>query len=316
MRTALRLTLAVLVVVLFLAGSLVAALFVRQSLEAREIAQEWRADGVPSQRDLGSTKTQRLVPLVEAAVDHPALLAERGVAYIIVTDEATILMDLGLNARGTDPSPLHHNMQALGVRPDGLDAIVITHNHPDHVGSQQWWLRSTFSMGARHTDLGSLPIYVPEPLTYPGAHPLVAGEPIKIAEGVATTGVIPFAEAVPANLATTRRVEQSLLVNVEGQGIILITGCGHPGLERMLARTAALCPQPVVGVIGGLHLMDATPAQLEPTVRLLRSLDLHVLALSPHDSMSGPIETFRTAFPAVFQSLAVGREVVVASAGQ
>ena len=40
---------------------------------------------------------------------------------------------------------------------------------------------------------------------------------------------------------------------MEGKGIVLIMGCGHPTVERIVARAEALFEQPVAGVAGGFH---------------------------------------------------------------
>jgi len=47
--------------------------------------------------------------------------------------------------------------------------------------------------------------------------------------------------------------EQALAINVEGKGIVLVVGCGHQTLDKLLTRTAQLFGEPIYGVIGGLH---------------------------------------------------------------
>jgi len=48
--------------------------------------------------------------------------------------------------------------------------------------------------------------------------------------------------------------EQALVVNVRGFGLLLVTGCGHPQIERILGVTEQVLDVPVRGVLGGLHL--------------------------------------------------------------
>ena len=40
--------------------------------------------------------------------------------------------------------------------------------------------------------------------------------------------------------------------------MILIVGCGHPGVPRLLERAQAALGQPVAGIVGGLHLAGAS----------------------------------------------------------
>jgi 7,8-dihydropterin-6-yl-methyl-4-(beta-D-ribofuranosyl)aminobenzene 5'-phosphate synthase len=48
--------------------------------------------------------------------------------------------------------------------------------------------------------------------------------------------------------------EQALVVNVRGFGLLLVTGCGHPQIERILGVTEQVLDVPVRGMLGGLHL--------------------------------------------------------------
>jgi len=48
--------------------------------------------------------------------------------------------------------------------------------------------------------------------------------------------------------------EQALAINVANKGIVVIVGCGHQTVPRILERTEALFDEPIYGLIGGLHL--------------------------------------------------------------
>jgi 7,8-dihydropterin-6-yl-methyl-4-(beta-D-ribofuranosyl)aminobenzene 5'-phosphate synthase len=72
--------------------------------------------------------------------------------------------------------------------------------------------------------------------------------PQAIAPGIASTGPIPR-----QMFFFGQTLEQSLAVNVEGKGIVLIIGCGHPTIQRILERAEMLFDAPTYGVVGGLH---------------------------------------------------------------
>jgi 7,8-dihydropterin-6-yl-methyl-4-(beta-D-ribofuranosyl)aminobenzene 5'-phosphate synthase len=105
-----------------------------------------------------------------------------------------------------------------------------------------------------------------------------------------------------------------LAVNVAGRGLALITGCGHPSLERIVARAEALFDRPVVGVIGGLHYEGMAAAELAPHIDFLAAREPAIVALSPHDSDALAIDAFRRAFPAAYRSLEVGQPIHFAAA--
>lgn len=235
--------------------------------------------------------------------------AEHGVSYWIKTDTATILFDVGQNAKASDPSPLQANMTRLGIQPADAETIVISHNHPDHTGGWRWWRAHTFALGNQQGDLMGKTLYVPTALTYPGLTPIVADQPRKIAEGVATLGAIPYAEVWQLALFQARNVEQALAVNVAGEGIVIITGCGHQSLPKLITRTQALFAEPIVGIVGGLHYENADAQALQPDIQRLQALQPKLVALSPHDSEAPARQVFRTAFAAVYQDVVVGQPI-------
>jgi 7,8-dihydropterin-6-yl-methyl-4-(beta-D-ribofuranosyl)aminobenzene 5'-phosphate synthase len=178
------------------------------------------------------------------------------------------------------------------------------------VGGNAWWSKRTFSLaGASQPSLGDRPIYIPEPMNYPGSEPILSEGPVRLAEGLATTGLIGYAQPFPIWLALPRGDEQALAVNVAGKGIVLITGCGYMGLEALLGRAEAVYNDPVVGVIGGLHYGNAGAQALQPQISLLQSFSPSVVALSPHDSDPAALEAFAQAFPAAYQAIQVGLSI-------
>ena len=69
-----------------------------------------------------------------------------------------------------------------------------------------------------------------------------------IVDGVALTGTI------PGHLFLLGSVEeQALAVNVQGKGIVLIVGCGHQTLSKLLHWVEQVFDEPLYGIIGGLH---------------------------------------------------------------
>ncbi len=289
---------------------LAAAHFVRLN-RARQIVAQARAAAVVPLTNIGSTRSLSILPLVEAAAEESTgLQGEFGVSYLVRTDDAVILLDLGENERRTDPTLLEANMRLLKVEPQMLDALVISHNHPDHVGGMDWWLiKHSYSFGRQQISLDGISVYLPTTLNYPGVQPVVSDEPVKIAEGVATSGIMPFEEVQPLDWLNPLNHEQNLVVNVEGQGLVVISGCGHPGLETMLQRAEAAFGLPVVGVVGGLHYQNADAAALQPHIDFLAGRNPRLVALSPHDSFEAAQQAFKQAFPDAYQNVEVGVEI-------
>jgi len=294
------------VFILFVGGT-----FGRLQWARYQISQEKQSVSSSTPVDIGETSRLEILPLYENAAQE-GLQSGHGVSYLIRTDDANILFDLGYNITAASPSPLEENMDRLGISMDEIDIIVISHRHPDHVGGQNWWTKRTFSLdGVNQPSLGDLPIYIPEEMTYPGSQPTLVNMPMRLANGIATTGIITYAQPFPIWLAIPSGEEQALAVNVTGKGIILITGCGHMGLESLLAREEAVFDIPVVGVVGGLHYGNADPSSLQPQVQLLNGLDPILVALSPHDSSQAVLDDFAQAFPQVYTAIVVGQPIQI-----
>ncbi len=332
----------------------VGGLMARFYLGRRRADRVWASAHCLKLRDVGKVKHLTILPLIDwytardpstsfgSAQDRrsgqalrlrsgQALVGEPGVSYLIRADDTTILFDVGFNQRGEHPSPLLRNMVALGLEVADLDMLVISHAHSDHLGGTSHQMRHTFGLSSRLVDLKGMPAYVPVPLSNPRAHVIVTDGPQIIAPGLASLGPIPrqlfFFGWTP---------EQSLAINVEGKGIVLIIGCGHSTLQRIVDRAEMLFDEPIYGVVGGLHYpvtasreaILGLPAQqilgtgkwpwdpvnqqdVEQAIAYLQRRHPQLVALSPHDSCDWSIEAFRQAFGTAYQGLRVGKEIVV-----
>jgi 7,8-dihydropterin-6-yl-methyl-4-(beta-D-ribofuranosyl)aminobenzene 5'-phosphate synthase len=278
-------------------------IFIRQTLTNREIDREW--ENIPTiVPPLETTSQLEIIPVYEeAGVDNDFIIGH-GVSYLIRTDSATILMDVGNNPEQLRVAPFMQNMQKLGIDWNEIDRIVISHPHPDHIGGVTAWRQTTVSFGALPDIMGEQLLFVPTEMAYKGA--IHATIPTLPSPDIATTGVISFPEVFPLSLSNPKGGEQALVIHVANEGLVLITGCGHPTLEKLVTRTETLYGQPVIGVLGGLHYEEATAEDVQSHIQFLESRQLKLVALSPHDSSPEALAAFRLAFPDAYQDLMVG----------
>jgi 7,8-dihydropterin-6-yl-methyl-4-(beta-D-ribofuranosyl)aminobenzene 5'-phosphate synthase len=300
----------------------------------KEADIQWRQSTFERLEDFGSTKTLEVLPLIDWYRSREDLEVETGVSYLVKTDENSILFDLGLNSKERHPSPLLLNMKRLGIALEDFETIVISHNHGDHVGGGKWAKNKTFSLTDVQIDLVEKKVYTPIPMTYPGLKPKHSKRPTVIAKGVATIGTISNPILLPEGVSLVQ--EQALAINLEGKGIVLIVGCGHQTLPKILKRTESLFKEPIYGLLGGLHLPFAggpfeimgmsphkyfgtgklpwqpiTMDEVQGNIELLKERGPKVVGLSPHDSSEASIEAFRIAFPKAYRNIKVGESIIL-----
>ena len=281
---------------------------VRQLLANREMNSEWQAMQTVGP-ELAVTSRLEIIPLYEAARVSGDFSSGHGVSYLIRTDSATVLLDVGNNPDQLAVAPFMQNMQTLGIDWAEVYRIVISHPHPDHVGGTRAWWNQTVALGDLELPegLGDRLIFVPTPMTFKDAvHATIPSLP---APDVATTGVVSYPEVFPLSLLEPKGGEQALVVKVAGQGLVLITGCGHPGLEKLVERAETLYGQTITGVVGGLHYVKETAQDVEPHIQFLQTRQPGLVALSPHDSNPQVLAAFQSAFGDRYHTLRVGEAI-------
>lgn len=283
----------------------------------------------------GSVKNLTVLPLVDYYANREDLKTEPGVAYLIRADDTTILMDVGYNKKKEHPSPLLHNMEKLGINPGDIDVLYISHAHLDHLGGMKEQKERTFSLSHGKVHIGRVTVYAPEQLSpsefNQGPEVKVESAPAVIRPGIVSMGIIPRYLFL---MGMTR--EQNIAVNVRGKGIVLIIGCGHQTIERILERAKKLFSEPIYGVIGGLHFpvnggriklgplnvqhlvgSDAPPWKgisvndVDAAIAALKEANPSLVQLSPHDSSDWSLERFRQAFGERFDVIKAGKEIKV-----
>ena len=280
----------------------------RQMIARVQVEREWQI--VPaSALHLETTTQLEIIPLYEEDRANESFDFGHGVSYLIRTDSATILMDLGNNPTESAQLPSLQNLQELGIPWEEIDAIVISHPHPDHVGGVKAWQNKTVSFGDFTGDLSSTPIYVPTQLTHSGATVIQSAEPTLISRDIATMGVISYPEVFPISLFTPKGYEQGIAIQVAGEGLVMITGCGHPTLEKLVLRAEALFREPVVGVVGGLHYEKVSAENVQPHIQFLEPRQPKLIALSPHDSSPEVVEAFHSSFSSAYRFIKIGEAI-------
>jgi len=172
--------------------------------------------------------------------DLKDLKAGWGFSCFIQTKEKNILFDTGW-----DGDVLVSNMQLLGINPRDIDLVVLSHNHWDHCGGL-----------ARLLNLNSsLDVYVPKSFSKhlkeeieKRANIYEIRRSTEIYPEIYTTGEIEGSVITGKTKVLIK--EQSLIIsNIKGP--IVITGCAHSGIDKILSSANKLGK--VYALLGGFH---------------------------------------------------------------
>jgi len=56
------------------------------------------------------------------------------ICLVVNTGEHQVLVDTGAGGLAPTTGKLVQNLKAVGIAPEDIDTIIITHGHPDHIG--------------------------------------------------------------------------------------------------------------------------------------------------------------------------------------
>ena len=202
----------------------------------------------------------------------PECRCQWGFACLVRGTEETILFDTGGDGR-----VLLANMERLGVDPGEVDCVVLSHSHGDHTGGVRellphlkpvrWYIPADFT--ARFRDS----------LERAGHTVITVTDQVEICPDVYSTGEL-----------GSGIKEQSLVVETE-TGLVVITGCAHPGIVHITATAQKQREQKVHLILGGFHLGSTSEAELSRIVEQLQALGVENVAPS-HCSGNRAIRLF------------------------
>ena len=234
-----------------------------------------------------------------AVCDHSTFWGEHGLAFLIETKSGCILFDTGRSG-----TVLLHNLELLGVEPETINALAISHAHYDHTGGLTALLdpiteiplyahpdlfRERFSR--REESLKSVGLPVAREALAQRLTSQLGAEPMEIVPGVWTTEEITD-RTEPEGRSPHHLVhgaegwepdpyrDDMALVLETGKGLVVLCGCCHAGLLNTLAHVRRAFGVDITAVAGGTHLLQADEAHLRRVIEVLRELGTPQLYLN------------------------------------
>jgi 7,8-dihydropterin-6-yl-methyl-4-(beta-D-ribofuranosyl)aminobenzene 5'-phosphate synthase len=212
-------------------------------------------------------KMKNVVPVITLTVIYNNISFDNrlttawGFSCLVEGTEQTILFDTGGDAR-----ILLSNMGLMGIDPTSVNAVFLSHIHGDHTGGLEGVLRQN----------PHITVYVPEsfPISFQqavasyGAEAQAVGKPIRLFGSVYSSGEM--GQSIK---------EQALIVQTSG-GLVIITGCAHPGIVNIVGEVKARFKNDIHLVIGGFHLGGMTGLQIREIITAFKRLGVKKVAPS------------------------------------
>jgi 7,8-dihydropterin-6-yl-methyl-4-(beta-D-ribofuranosyl)aminobenzene 5'-phosphate synthase len=257
---------------------------------------------------MASTPVAKRPERARNAFERPQLRAEHGVSMLVTVERdghrTQFLFDTGVS-----PDGVLHNLNALELRLNDIQALILSHGHTDHCGGisgmldryGQWRMpillhpdafrpRRGVTLDGKITDM------IPptrQDLEREGIDLLVERGPSFLFEqSVLVTGQVErttdFEKGMPTQQALIDDEwqpdpwiydDQAIVMHLRGKGLIILTGCGHAGVINTIRDARRQTGvEPIHAVLGGFHLTGAIfEPIIAPTVAALKEIQPAVL---------------------------------------
>lgn len=243
----------------------------------------------------------KITTLVENSPgENHALQTEHGICFHVEKDGRKLLFDIG------QTGAFIQNAQRLRIDLNDLDYVVLSHGHYDHSGGLRFLTRLTREFrllvgqgffaekyGQRNNvydylgndfdaefledqDIACETLDTRLREFLPGVYAITQFSKNHPDERVNPRFVVREADGFRADAFT-----DELLVAIDSpKGLVVLLGCSHPGVKNMLNTVTDLLEKPLYAVLGGTHLVEASPESMELTKAYLQQQNVKILGVS------------------------------------
>jgi 7,8-dihydropterin-6-yl-methyl-4-(beta-D-ribofuranosyl)aminobenzene 5'-phosphate synthase len=225
--------------------------------------------------------------LYDAFGESKELTKDWGYSALVEHNGKRILFDTGNNA-----AKFEHNAKALGVDLTKLDFVVISHRHADHATGLRYvlsvnpnvtvyvpadgsngfggapfpktYLRADESLPAKMRYFGGTePEHFTSGKLYDTGNVVLVNQLTEVGPGI-------FLVRTVSQKKGTLELPELTLAIKRPNGLLLVDGCSHAGIEAILEAAGAVDPRTEI-VFGGLHLVTTPAEEIDALVENLRT---------------------------------------------
>jgi len=233
----------------------------------------------------GSAPEKRITILYDAFGKDASMRKDWGFSALVEIAGKRILFDTG-----DDRDIFAANVKAKNVDLTNLDFVVLSHRHGDHMAGlahvlsvnpkvkiyapkEGFGVYGSSLPSSFYRKVEALPPEMryfdgkpPEVMTFgsawQGANFELIDKTTEIAPGITLIALV-------SEAAGTRELKElSLAINTPG-GVVLVVGCSHPGIDRIVEAAATINPK-IQLIAGGFHLVVASDDAISKIVATLK----------------------------------------------
>jgi 7,8-dihydropterin-6-yl-methyl-4-(beta-D-ribofuranosyl)aminobenzene 5'-phosphate synthase len=217
--------------------------------------------------------------------------ADWGYSVEIEGLDKNVLFDTGAN-----PEIFASNFKAMNLDAGKIDILVLSHEHGDHTGGIPAFIKMR----------SNIPVIIPysfsdsfknKMLSY-GLEPMLVRKPARICENLYTSGEFDY--KIP---------EQALVLNTR-KGLVVMTGCSHPGIIEMLEKIRLTFNKDIYMVFGGFHTLESTEKEMNSIIARMKAIGV-VKCGATHCTGDKQIEMIKKSFGEDYMEMGAGNILVI-----
>ena len=248
-------------------------------------------------------KRLKITVIAEDSVGYDSpYLGQHGISFLLTAERDDVVKNILVDV-AQDSAALIENINRMQIAISCIDAVVLTHCHYDHtrgiakilreIGGKDIPViahpdifRTHFISDPYLRSIGIMDGDRREDIESSGGILCLAGNALEIMPGLISTGEVERItdfEEVGMNLFTIEngqvkgdlmKDDISVVANVRGKGLVIVTGCSHAGIVNIIQQSIKLTgTKKIHGIIGGFHLIEASEERIQKTALALKKFN-------------------------------------------
>ncbi len=248
-------------------------------------------------------KRLKITVIAEDSVGYDTpYLGQHGISFLLTAEREGVVKNILVDV-AQDSAALIENINRMQIAISCIDAVVLTHCHYDHTRGVAKILReiggkdipviahpdifrTNFISDPYLKSIGIMDGDRREDIESSGGILYLARNALEIMPALISTGeveIITDFEKVGMSLFTIENGQVkgdlmqddiSVVANVRGKGLVIVTGCSHAGIVNIIKQSIKLTgTKKIHGIIGGFHLIEASEERIQKTALALKKFN-------------------------------------------